>query len=70
MVSVLTAILVVFLRELLSELPHLCTMEDEQVILLTLSFIDLSLTANLVLIANRTHSKISLVGLEFALRSF
>src|SRR5215470_19972705 len=50
MVAVLAAILVVFLRALLSELPHLWTMEGEQVILLTLSFIDLSLTANLLLI--------------------
>ena len=50
MVSMLAAIFVVFLRQLLSELPHLWTMESEQVILLTLSFIDLSLTANLLLI--------------------
>jgi uncharacterized protein (TIGR00645 family) len=50
MVSMLAAILVVFLRELLSNLPHLWTMESEQVILLTLSFVELSLTANLLLI--------------------
>jgi uncharacterized protein (TIGR00645 family) len=42
MVSMLAAIFVVFLRQLLSELPHLWTMESEQVILLTLSFIDQS----------------------------
>lgn len=50
MILVLAAIFVVFLRELLFELPHLWTMESEQVILLTLSFVDLSLTANLLLI--------------------
>jgi uncharacterized protein (TIGR00645 family) len=50
MILVLAAILVVFLRELLSELPHLWTMGSEEVILLTLSFVDLSLTANLLLI--------------------
>jgi uncharacterized protein (TIGR00645 family) len=50
MISVLAAILVVFIRALLSELPHLWTIESEQVILLTLSFVDLSLTANLLLI--------------------
>jgi uncharacterized protein (TIGR00645 family) len=46
----LAAIFVVFLRQLMSQLPHLWTMESEEVILLTLSFIDLSLTANLLLI--------------------
>jgi uncharacterized protein (TIGR00645 family) len=50
MVSMLAAILVVFLRQLISQLPNLWAMESEQVILLTLSFIDLSLTANLLLI--------------------
>jgi uncharacterized protein (TIGR00645 family) len=50
MVSMLAAIFVVFLRQLMSQLPHLWTMESEEVILLTLSFIDLSLTANLLLI--------------------
>src|SRR6202040_1503612 len=42
MVSMLAAIFVVFLRQLISQLPNLWTMESEQVILLTLSFIDLS----------------------------
>jgi len=50
MVLVLATILVVFLRELLFELPHLWPMESEEVILLTLSFVDLSLTANLLLV--------------------
>src|SRR5437899_2088505 len=50
MVSMPAAILVVFLRQLISQLPNLWAMESEQVILLTLSFIDLSLTANLLLI--------------------
>jgi len=50
MVLALAAILVVFVRELVHELAHLSTMDGEQVILLALSLIDLSLTGNLLLI--------------------
>lgn len=50
MVIALGAILVVFVRELVTELPHLADFEAEHVILLALSLIDLSLTGNLVLI--------------------
>lgn len=50
MVLALGAILVVFVRELVIELPHLADFDPEHVILLALSLIDLSLTANLVLI--------------------
>jgi uncharacterized protein (TIGR00645 family) len=50
MIFVLVGILIVFLRELLSELIHIWSMDGEHVILLALSLIDLSLTANLLLI--------------------
>jgi uncharacterized protein (TIGR00645 family) len=50
MVLALLAILVVFARELASELTHVLAFDAEHVILLALSLIDLSLTGNLVLI--------------------
>jgi uncharacterized protein (TIGR00645 family) len=50
MVFGLMGIFVVFARELGSELRHLLAFDSEQVILLALSLIDLSLTANLMLI--------------------
>jgi uncharacterized protein (TIGR00645 family) len=50
MILVLAGILVVFLRELGTELQHIGSMDGEQTILLALSLIDLSLAANLVLI--------------------
>ena len=50
MVFALLGIFVVFARELVSELLHILAFDSEQVILLALSLIDLSLTANLVLI--------------------
>lgn len=50
MVFALVGILVVFTRELISELNHVLTFDGEQVIVLALSLIDLSLTGNLVLI--------------------
>ena len=50
MVFALLAILVVFARELAAELTHIVALDAEQVILLALSLIDLSLTGNLVLI--------------------
>lgn len=50
MVFALVAIFVVFARELTTELTHVLTFNSEQVILLALSLIDLSLTANLLLI--------------------
>ena len=50
MILVLAGILVVFLRELGTELLHIWRMDGEQVILLALSMIDLSLTANLLLV--------------------
>jgi uncharacterized protein (TIGR00645 family) len=50
MVLALAAVLYVFVRELVSELGHLATMDGEQVIVLALSLIDLSLTGNLLLI--------------------
>ena len=50
MVGALFAVLVVFCRELATELSHMWTMTVEQVILLALSLIDLSLTGNLLLI--------------------
>jgi uncharacterized protein (TIGR00645 family) len=46
----LVLILVVFFRELVSDLAHLGTLDSEGAILLALSLIDLSLTANLLLI--------------------
>jgi uncharacterized protein (TIGR00645 family) len=50
MVVALVVILIVFLRELLHEIAHLDTTDAEGGILLALSLIDLSLTANLLLI--------------------
>jgi uncharacterized protein (TIGR00645 family) len=50
MVFALIGIFVVFARELVAELTHILTFDDEQVILLALSLIDLSLTGNLLLI--------------------
>jgi uncharacterized protein (TIGR00645 family) len=50
MVVVLGAILVVFFRELAVEIANLWHMDGEQIILLALSLVDLSLTANLLLI--------------------
>ena len=50
MVAALGVLLFVFLRELYLELSHLTGMDGEQAILLALSLIDLSLTANLLLI--------------------
>ncbi len=50
MVFALLGIFVVFARELISELRHILAFDSEQVILLALSLIDLSLTANLMLI--------------------
>jgi uncharacterized protein (TIGR00645 family) len=50
LIFVLVGILIVFLRELVSELIHIWSMDGEQIILLALSLIDLSLTANLLLI--------------------
>ncbi len=50
MVLALAAVLVVFFRELVAEMGHLRTLDAEQVILLALSLIDLSLTGNLLLI--------------------
>lgn len=50
MVVALGVLLFVFVRELYLELSHLASMDAEQAILLALSLIDLSLTANLLLI--------------------
>jgi uncharacterized protein (TIGR00645 family) len=50
MALALVAILVVFVHELVQELAHLAAMNPEQVILLALSLIDLSLAGNLLLI--------------------
>jgi uncharacterized protein (TIGR00645 family) len=50
MVLGLGVLLFVFVRELYLELSHLAGMDAEQAILLALSLIDLSLTANLLLI--------------------
>jgi uncharacterized protein (TIGR00645 family) len=50
MVFALVAILIVFARELIDELAHIAAFDGEHVIVLALSLIDLSLTANLVLI--------------------
>jgi uncharacterized protein (TIGR00645 family) len=50
MVFALLGILVVFARELTAELTHILAFDAEQVILLALSLIDLSLTGNLMLI--------------------
>jgi uncharacterized protein (TIGR00645 family) len=50
MVFAVAAVLVVFGHELVSELRQIAEMDGERVILLSLSLIDLSLTANLLLI--------------------
>jgi uncharacterized protein (TIGR00645 family) len=50
LVFVLVGILVVFLRELAAQFIDIWSMDEEKVILLALSLIDLSLTANLLLI--------------------
>ena len=50
LVIALGALLVVFVQELIHELPHVLAMKPEAGILLALSLIDLSLAANLVLI--------------------
>jgi uncharacterized protein (TIGR00645 family) len=50
MVLALAIVLVVFVRELITELAHIATIDAEQAILLALSLIDLSLTGNLLLI--------------------
>jgi uncharacterized protein (TIGR00645 family) len=50
MVLALAGVFVVFVRELATELTHIFTFDTEQIILLALSLIDLSLVANLVLI--------------------
>jgi uncharacterized protein (TIGR00645 family) len=50
MVVALAVILVVFVRELITEVAHISSMGGEQAILLALSLIDLSLTGNLLLI--------------------
>jgi uncharacterized protein (TIGR00645 family) len=50
LVLALAALLVVFVNELLHELPHVFTMKAEDGILMALSLIDLSLAGNLLLI--------------------
>ena len=50
MVVALVAVLVVFFRELVTEIGHLGGMDAQAVILMALSLIDLSLTGNLLLI--------------------
>ena len=50
MVLALLAIVVVFARELISELGRLGTLHGEEAIVLALSLIDLSLTGNLLLV--------------------
>jgi uncharacterized protein (TIGR00645 family) len=50
MTLVLVGILIVFMRELFTELSHIGDMDAEQIIVLALSLIDLSLTSNLLLI--------------------
>jgi uncharacterized protein (TIGR00645 family) len=50
MIVALAVVLVVFMRELYTELIHVKTMDAEGSILLSLSLIDLSLTGNLLLI--------------------
>ncbi len=50
MILALGLLLFVFVRELVIELRHIATMDAEDGILLALSLIDLSLTANLLLI--------------------
>ncbi len=50
LVAALVMLLVVFVNELLHEIPHVLTMTPDQGILVALSLIDLSLAANLLLI--------------------
>jgi uncharacterized protein (TIGR00645 family) len=50
MVFAVATVLVVFCHELVAQLRHVASMDGEQVILLALSLIDLSLTGNLLLI--------------------
>jgi uncharacterized protein (TIGR00645 family) len=50
MILVLVGILIVFMHELFTELSHIGNMDAEQIIVLALSLIDLSLTSNLLLI--------------------
>lgn len=50
MALALVAILIVFTRELIGELAHIGRLSAEQVILLALSLIDLSLVGNLLLV--------------------
>jgi uncharacterized protein (TIGR00645 family) len=50
MILALVAIVVVFFRELIHDLARLPALDSEQMILLTLSLIDLTLTASLLLI--------------------
>lgn len=50
MVGALAVILVVFFRELIGELAHVADIDAERALVLALSLIDLSLTANLLLI--------------------
>ncbi len=50
MVCALAVILVVFFRELVGELAHIAAIDTERALVLALSLIDLSLTANLLLI--------------------
>lgn len=50
LVIALAAMIVVFFQELFHELPHLLEMKPEDAIMLSLSLIDLSLAANLLVI--------------------
>jgi uncharacterized protein (TIGR00645 family) len=59
MILVLVGILIVFLRELFTELSHIGNMDAEQIIVLALSLIDLSLTSNLLLIVILPATRIS-----------
>ena len=50
MVCALALVLVVFFRELVGELAHIAAIDTERALVLSLSLIDLLLTANLILI--------------------
>jgi uncharacterized protein (TIGR00645 family) len=50
MILALAVIMIVFARELFTELAHVTSLDDEGAILLSLSLIDLSLTGNLLII--------------------
>jgi uncharacterized protein (TIGR00645 family) len=50
MIFALIGVFVVFVRELISEFTHILTFHGEEIIMMALSLIDLSLTANLLLI--------------------